>query len=260
MIYEGKEKKQNRAVLARAAARSAALFLAAAVFLAPAMPLEAKGLDGLRKLNESGESSGTADTSGGAAAESTGEEDASLSGQPGEGTGLSSDAQQSAGDSAAASGELEKQKAYLREAISRLRELGITPDIILADVRDLLSHSSADNADDGDTLENADNSADGGSTAENADYGTGDGTIVENVSEESTSDVTADEAGSGLQEAGQSLQSSLQEAGENAKSTVDQKVNEAAQSARSSAEETATNAVHSFFDSLSAKIQGIFTF
>ena len=246
-----KEEEKRTATGRRTAFGQSVRFAAAGILLslllAAFLPSQAraKGLDGLRKLNESGPDAPVEQAPSQDAAETSA--DSAKPGQQEQG--------QDAAETSDRSAELERQKGYLREALDRLRTLGITPDVVLADVQELIHHTGAESEED------AGDSAQAGSTDSTA----ADTSGIADVSEESagygqTEPPAGDSPADGIRAAGSSLQQSITEAGENAKSAADQKIGEAAESVKKTAQEKAKEAVGAFFDNLFAKIRELLPF
>lgn len=274
-MRERKEGKKRTAAGRQTASGRRIRFTAAGILLplllAASLPTaaRAKGLDGLRKLNESGPDAAaqqeqpqnaaeTADDSANPVDQEQGQGAAGASDQPAN-TGDQEQTQGAAGK-ADKSAALEQQRAYLREALDRLRTLGITPDAVLADVQELISHTGEEPGEDtgagaesGDTgsTEAAEADTDPSGTAEMTAEGAGDG---------QTASSADDSPAEGIRAAGSALQQSIAEAGESAKSAADQKIGEAAESVKKTAQEKAKEAVGAFFDNLFARIKGLLPF
>lgn len=255
-MRERKEGKKRTAAGRQTASGRRIRFTAAGILLplllAASLPTaaRAKGLDGLRKLNESGPDAAAQQEQPQNAAETADDSANPVDREQGQGAAGKADK----------SAALEQQKAYLREALDRLRTLGITPDAVLADVQELISHTGEEPGEDtgagaesGDTgsTEAAEADTDPSGTAEMTAEGAGDG---------QTASSADDSPAEGIRAAGSALQQSIAEAGESAKSAADQKIGEAAESVKKTAQEKAKEAVGAFFDNLFARIKGLLPF
>ncbi len=255
-MRERKEGKKRTAAGRQTASGRRIRFTAAGILLplllAASLPAaaRAKGLDGLRKLNESGPDAAAQQEQPQNAAETADDSANPVDREQGQGAAGKADK----------SAALEQQKAYLREALDRLRTLGITPDAVLADVQELISHTGEEPGEDtgagaesGDTgsTEAAEADTDPSGTAEMTAEGAGDGQTASSADDSPAEDIRA---------AGSALQQSIAEAGESAKSAADQKIGEAAESVKKTAQEKAKEAVGAFFDNLFARIKGLLPF
>lgn len=255
-MRERKEGKKRTAAGRQTASGRRIRFTTAGILLplllAASLPAaaRAKGLDGLRKLNESGPDAAAQQEQPQNAAETADDSANPVDREQGQGAAGKADK----------SAALEQQKAYLREALDRLRTLGITPDAVLADVQELISHTGEEPGEDtgagaesGDTgsTEAAEADTDPSGTAEMTAEGAGDG---------QTASSADDSPAEGIRAAGSALQQSIAEAGESAKSAADQKIGEAAESVKKTAQEKAKEAVGAFFDNLFARIKGLLPF
>lgn len=255
-MRERKEGKKRTAAGRQTASGRRIRFTTAGILLplllAASLPTaaRAKGLDGLRKLNESGPDAAAQQEQPQNAAETADDSANTVDQEQGQGAAGKADK----------SAALEQQKAYLREALDRLRTLGITPDAVLADVQELISHTGEEPGEDtgagaesGDTgsTEAAEADTDPSGTAEMTAESAGDGQTASSSDDSPAEDIRA---------AGSALQQSIAEAGESAKSAADQKIGEAAESVKKTAQEKAKEAVGAFFDNLFARIKGLLPF
>lgn len=255
-MRERKEGKKRTAAGRQTASGRRIRFTTAGILLplllAAALPsaARAKGLDGLRKLNESGPDTTVQQGQSQNAAEPA--DDSANPGDQEQGQGAAGKDDKSAA--------LEQQKAYLREALDRLRTLGITPDVVLADVREMVHHTSAESGKDtGASAETGDTGSEEASGADTDTSGTAEMT-AEGAGDGQTAFSADDSPTEGIRTAGSALQQTITEAGENAKSAADQKIGEAAESVKKTAQEKAKEAVGAFFDNLFARIKGLLPF
>ncbi len=255
-MRERKEGKKRTAAGRQTASGRRIRFTTAGILLplllAASLPTaaRAKGLDGLRKLNESGPDAAAQQEQPQNAAETADDSANTVDQEQGQGAAGKADK----------SAALEQQKAYLREALDRLRTLGITPDAVLADVQELISHTGEEPGEDtGAGAESGDTGSTEAAEADTDPSGTAEMTAESAVDGQTTSS-SDDSPAEDIRAAGSALQQSIAEAGESAKSAADQKIGEAAESVKKTAQEKAKEAVGAFFDNLFARIKGLLPF